>query len=216
MINTTKSIRQKPDTVVQQIIDIFGKKKKSCGCSDTGSSSADDHAMTKGSGEPTADTPGELGDFYLDELTGNVYECTEITSQSAAGGINMKQIRQLSDGPDISYFNTNAWQNNDFGVLYSSNCLTLAKHLYKLTGGRLMEITTFFNTTDEREIEAAFSVGFDYVVLAKDGTFFVCTKGSTIITKSYKWVELTHRAITTEEIEGVTSQNSTNVEQNQQ
>lgn len=201
MKNKVQYISNVPDTKVQQIIDIFGKKKCKCGC-DCADGKKDDHFLKTGQGVPTAETPGELGDFYRDELTGRVFECVEVKEETTEGGTVRIQVVQASDGPDSSYLNVDAWDEGDYGVLFAANN-TYARALYVKKDGKLEELK-FFNTTDENEIDPALdNEQIDYVVYATGGTFYVCFCAAEVTTTVYAWVELTAEKISDEEIENI-------------
>lgn len=71
MTKPDKFIKQHPDTVVQQIIDIFGKKKNndSCNCS---------VEIIELDGFPTLQTVGQIGDYCRDKRTGRTFRLEAI------------------------------------------------------------------------------------------------------------------------------------------
>ena len=212
MKNTEKYIKQQPDTVVQKIISIFGKKKChyvcNCNCGQnviiggngTGNNGTggDDHRTITGRGEPTTSTAAELGDYYRDELTGHIYECVDLNYENVSYSINKTQISEALNAPDSSAFAIDTWPDNGYGVLINTNNEVTA--LYQKQNGQLFQEMEYLGVNSDNELLPAFEAGHRVLILHSNNTYYICTRTMDRGTPVYTWIDITQEALSNDEI----------------
>ena len=193
MINTGKYIKQQPDRVVQRMISIFGKKKCACGCDGTHGNSGGTvapmaHNLITGSGFPSEETVGNLGDYYRDELNNRTFECVDITEKNE--GINGQPAAQASDGEDISYINIDSLDEGEYAVLITSD--NQVRNLYQKQNGEPVELP-FEQFSTENDIYFNSDVKHAVVINGGNNLFYIYTPAETY--KEYHWAATEHRTI---------------------
>lgn len=192
MINTEKYIKQQPDREVQRMISIFGKKKCACGCDGThgdgGTVAPMAHNLITGSGFPSEETVGNLGDYYRDELNNRTFECVDITEENE--GINGQPAAQASDGEDISYINIDSLDEGEYAVLITSS--NQVRNLYQKQNGEPVELP-FEQFSTENDIYFNSDVKHAVVINGGNNLFYIYTHAETY--KKYHWAATEHRTI---------------------